>query len=223
MARKPSQKNPKSRERLIQIIQEQGLTQADFASRAYTSSSTITQIKTGKIGLSRDTAEAIIQAFPDYRIEWLLGFDDIKTHTEYDAYESLSLHLAFENYEKRQQIIRNRQLRRDKEKLKAVVALGKAAGYDIKYHDGDCISFYCLFPDAIEKDLTEHIKVFMDEQETMDFVSEIFEFVKWRYEWASRFAYRQYLDKMSFSYSGYDLIKDEKISQGGRNHGPKEQ
>ena len=68
-------------ERILKLMEEEKIrTQDEFAQRIGTSQQNLSRIlKSEKI--SEQTIKDIIQAFPDYREEWLLGYDDVPTHT----------------------------------------------------------------------------------------------------------------------------------------------
>lgn len=71
--------NPKWAERLNVILNEQEISQKDFAKRIHISPQLLSKIKNGKATLTPGTAKEICKEFPVYRESWLLGYDDFKT------------------------------------------------------------------------------------------------------------------------------------------------
>lgn len=65
--------------RLKEICDECDIRQADLAKRIFISQQTISKIINGKATLTLQTAQRIIDLYPQYRIEWLTGRDDYKT------------------------------------------------------------------------------------------------------------------------------------------------
>lgn len=69
--------NPKSRKNLKQLCDELHITQKQLAEASGISENTLSKIATGRSPLTRQVAEEIIKVCHTYRIEWLLGFDDV--------------------------------------------------------------------------------------------------------------------------------------------------
>lgn len=79
MSRKKTEINPVRAERLKILIDREGITQTDFAVRIHQSQQNVSRIVKMKQALTEYTAREIISEFPEYRIEWLLGYDDYMT------------------------------------------------------------------------------------------------------------------------------------------------
>ena len=82
MSRKKTEINPIRAERVKKIIEREGINQIDFAKRISQTQQNISRIINLKTALTEETAQDIISAFPEYRIEWLLGYDDSMTTAE---------------------------------------------------------------------------------------------------------------------------------------------
>lgn len=78
MARKRVHINDECGKRLATIIKSEGETQASLAEKIGLSRKTMSNMVTGKASVTRETAEMVIGLYPNYRIEWLLGFDDVE-------------------------------------------------------------------------------------------------------------------------------------------------
>lgn len=89
MGRKKAEINPKRAERLkILIDREKELrhgkfSQIKFAESINMSQQNISRIIQKKQALVEDTARLITDRYPEYRIEWLLGYDDYMTRANY--------------------------------------------------------------------------------------------------------------------------------------------
>ena len=70
-------------DRINTLMKIEKLSQKELSKRINCTSENINRIIKGKHGLTMDMANQIINAFPEYRIEWLLGYDDCRTHNEY--------------------------------------------------------------------------------------------------------------------------------------------
>lgn len=84
MSRKKTEINPIRAERVKKLIEWEGISQIDFASRIFQTQQNVSRIINLKTALTEETAQDIISAFPEkgYRIEWLLGYDDFPTESE---------------------------------------------------------------------------------------------------------------------------------------------
>lgn len=71
--------NPKTGQRVKELCIDLGITQKELADKIHLSEKTVSSMVRGHSGVTRPTAEAIVCCFPEYRIEWLLGIDDVKT------------------------------------------------------------------------------------------------------------------------------------------------
>ncbi len=66
-------------ERIKTIYQELNLSQGELAERVNMKQSAISEMVNGKRTVTETTARAIVEEFPQYRFEWLMGYDDYKT------------------------------------------------------------------------------------------------------------------------------------------------
>lgn len=77
--------NLKRQERFKTFLEDQkenGITQKKLAEMLFISQQTISKIANKSGNLTEETAERISKLFPQYRLQWLLGFDDFKTDDE---------------------------------------------------------------------------------------------------------------------------------------------
>ena len=79
MSRKKTEINPVRAERVKKIIELEGISQQDFAKLIFRTQQNVSRIVNLKTALTEETAQAIVKAFPKYRIAWLLGYDDYMT------------------------------------------------------------------------------------------------------------------------------------------------
>lgn len=82
MGRKRTEINPIRAERVKTIIQREKLNQKQLADVLNRTQQNINNIVQGKTGLTEEAAKQIIALFPHYRLQWLLGYDDIMFHTD---------------------------------------------------------------------------------------------------------------------------------------------
>lgn len=68
---------------LDELKHQRGISQTAFAKRLNMAQQNVSKLKNGKVVLSKEHAENITEAFPEYRAEWLLGLDDFKTREDY--------------------------------------------------------------------------------------------------------------------------------------------
>ena len=68
---------------LDELKEQYGISQTDFAGQINMAQQNVSKLRNGKVVLSKEHAESITSAFPDYRAEWLLGLDDFKTREDY--------------------------------------------------------------------------------------------------------------------------------------------
>ena len=114
MSRKKTEINPIRAERVKELIKRENITQIQLADRIYQSQQNISRIVQNRQPLTEETARLIVQAFPEYRIEWLLGYDEIMMKKD----------VIPTKYEK---------LRTEKDTLeKAVLSLIRLSDFDIK-------------------------------------------------------------------------------------------
>lgn len=92
MARQKVEINPICGQRLKQICQEQGITQRQLHEKIHLSQQGISAIVKGKASLTGDIANKVIEVFPQYRIEWLLGYDDMPTEEYAQSYKKMMLY-----------------------------------------------------------------------------------------------------------------------------------
>ena len=83
MSRKKTEINPIRAERVKQLIEREGISQIDFANRIFQTQQNVSRIINLKTALTEETTRDIVTAFPEYRIEWLLGYDDSMTDYEW--------------------------------------------------------------------------------------------------------------------------------------------
>ena len=74
--------NTKSENRVAIVCREQGLTQKKLGEIIFLTEQSVNRIVKGHVKLTKENATRIVQAFPLYRIEWLLGLSDYKTNDE---------------------------------------------------------------------------------------------------------------------------------------------
>ena len=84
MSRKKTELNPIRAERLKILIdrekeRDKTFTQTKFAKQIYQTQQNVSKILNLHVALTEENARKIIECFPEYRIEWLLGYDDIMT------------------------------------------------------------------------------------------------------------------------------------------------
>lgn len=103
VSRKKTELNPKRAERVKIIIDREKISQIEFAHRIHQSQQNVSRIVTLKSALTEDNAQAIVNAFPEYRLQWLLGYDDFMTQT--DQLRSL-IHNKVDTAEALNQVIR---------------------------------------------------------------------------------------------------------------------
>ena len=82
MSKKPTEINPVRADRVKTILERENVTQQRLAELIFQTQQNISRIMQKKQPLTEETAKAIIAACPEYRIEWLLGYDDIMTQTD---------------------------------------------------------------------------------------------------------------------------------------------
>lgn len=68
--------------RLKEIIESEGVKQNQLSKETGISQQAISAMVQGKANVTETTAEIIVKRFPQYSIEWLLGFSDYKNSTE---------------------------------------------------------------------------------------------------------------------------------------------
>ena len=83
MSRKKTEINPIRAERVKKLIEREKISQVDFASKIFQTQQNVSRILNLKTALTEETARDIVTAFPEYRIEWLLGYDDSMTDYEW--------------------------------------------------------------------------------------------------------------------------------------------
>lgn len=83
MSRRKTEINPIRAERVKKLIEREGISQIDFANRIFQTQQNVSRIINLKTALTEETAQDIVSAFPEYRIEWLLGYDDSMTDYEW--------------------------------------------------------------------------------------------------------------------------------------------
>lgn len=74
--------NPKRGQRLKQLCISENITFKSLADSIPISAQSISEIVNGKASLTEQVARRVVELFPKYRFEWLMGFDDFKTEAE---------------------------------------------------------------------------------------------------------------------------------------------
>jgi len=82
MSRPKTDINPIRANRVKTIIDREDMSQSDFAARVPLTQQAISRIVNMKTALTEETAAAIIRAYPRYRLEWLLGYDDYMSESD---------------------------------------------------------------------------------------------------------------------------------------------
>ena len=81
--------NPVRANRLRELMSEEQLTQERLAEYIQCSQKTISR-NLINCTISEPRAQKIIKAFPQYRLEWLLGYDDYKTVEDYNRHMTIT-------------------------------------------------------------------------------------------------------------------------------------
>ena len=82
MGRPKTEIKPKPAERLKMLCDDEGITQKDLSKKIHISPQTISKIINQRSSLTEDNAKRIIDLYPKYRFEWLMGYDPYKTTSE---------------------------------------------------------------------------------------------------------------------------------------------
>ena len=83
MPRMKSEINYESALRIKEILEDNNVKQKELAEKLHYSEQHISLILTGKRPLPVETAKEIARLFPPVRFEWIMGYDDFRTPTEY--------------------------------------------------------------------------------------------------------------------------------------------
>ena len=86
MRRSRAEVNPKSALRVKELLQDNELNQKQLADMLHYTEQHISLILTGKRPLLPETAKEIAKLFPPVRFEWIMGYDDFRTPTEYKEF-----------------------------------------------------------------------------------------------------------------------------------------
>ena len=86
MPRKQSEINIESAFRIKELLHDHEMTQKQLAGKLHYSEQHISLILTGKRPLPVETAKEIAKLFPPVRFEWIMGYDDFRTPTEYKEF-----------------------------------------------------------------------------------------------------------------------------------------
>ena len=84
MAKKPIKINRERGKRLEIMIKRLGMTQTAFAASINYSGELISQIINGHKNLTESAIDIIVEKYPDYLREWLMGYGDIECATQED-------------------------------------------------------------------------------------------------------------------------------------------
>ena len=82
MGRKTVEINPICGKRVKQICEEQNITQKMLAKKIFLSEKTVSHMINGTSSVTRQTADAIHDLYPEYMTSWILGLSDIKNNSE---------------------------------------------------------------------------------------------------------------------------------------------
>lgn len=84
MSKKATEINPIRAERVKTIIEREKIPQQEFARLTHQSQQNVSRIVKKHNSLTEENAREIIKAFPAYRLQWLLGYDDIMLEEDYN-------------------------------------------------------------------------------------------------------------------------------------------
>ena len=79
--RKPVDKSLVRAERITELMERENLRQSDLAAAIGSTQQNISRVLSSQ-RISESFIQRIIEAFPDYREEWLFGYDKVPTHSE---------------------------------------------------------------------------------------------------------------------------------------------
>lgn len=82
MSRQKTEINPIRAERVKILIDREKITQKELADRIFQTQQNVSRIIQKRQPLTEETARQIVTAFPEYRIEWILGYDDYMTSSD---------------------------------------------------------------------------------------------------------------------------------------------
>lgn len=83
MGRKKLEPTPIRAKRLQILRENEGVSQAAFALKiGYQDQRQISDMERGKRRVNDDTCKAVIRAYPEYRLGWLMGNDEIMTRSD---------------------------------------------------------------------------------------------------------------------------------------------
>lgn len=82
MSKKKTEINPKRAENIKKLIELEHITQGTFAKKTHQTPQNVSRIVQMKQPLTEENAKIIHQAFPEYSLEWLLGYTDCMTYSE---------------------------------------------------------------------------------------------------------------------------------------------
>lgn len=116
MARPEAKINPAAGSHLRTILKEQGYSQTAFGKLIGTGQQNISMMINGHNRITEETADAIREHFPQYRKEWILGFDEAKT--ERDLFSQTIL----------------KQIKEAQELSAGFISMAAAGGYTIEHH-----------------------------------------------------------------------------------------
>lgn len=82
MSKKPTEINPVRAERVKILMKRENINQTQLAELIPQTQQNISRILTNKQPLTEENAKRIVELFPGYRLQWLLGYDDVMTQTD---------------------------------------------------------------------------------------------------------------------------------------------
>ena len=82
MSRQRTEINPIRADRVKILMKREKITQTILAERIHQTQQNVSRIMQKRQPLTEETARLIVNAFPEYRIEWILGYEDFMTEKD---------------------------------------------------------------------------------------------------------------------------------------------
>lgn len=152
MGRPKAKATPIRAARMKVIRESNNLSQARFGERIYFTQQQIWDMENGRRSVTDETCRTIHEAFPDYRLAWIRGDDDIATRDDAHA------------------LVMRWALQQDESLRSALFELLAAAYVDVDMHDIPATSVARLSKDG-ESLLLSDAKARELESELYDFIS----------------------------------------------------
>ena len=83
MSRQKTEINPIRADRVKILLKREKVSQTQLAERIYQTQQNLSRIMQHRQPLTEATAQLIVKAFPEYRLAWLMGYDDVMTVSEF--------------------------------------------------------------------------------------------------------------------------------------------